>query len=93
MKKLSPIDKFLYLINSLIAAVLLLSYLLPYVSPKTIPLFAILSLFVPILLLINIAFAIYWLIKLKKQLLLSSLVLLIGWFLVTPFYKLSKILL
>ncbi|MCL7753433.1 endonuclease/exonuclease/phosphatase family protein [Polaribacter sp. Z022] len=90
MKKLSPIDKLLYIINSLIATLLLLSYLLPYVSPTTIPVFAILSLFVPILLLINIAFVIYWLIKLKKQLLLSSFILLIGWFTITPFYKISK---
>ena len=90
MKKLSTIDKILYFLNSLFATLLLLSYLLPYVSPKTIPLFAILSLFVPILLLINLAFVIYWLIKLKKQLILSSLILLIGWFTVTPFYKLSK---
>ena len=90
MKKLSPIDKLLYVINSLIATLLLLSYLLPYVSPTTIPVFAILSLFVPILLLINIAFVIYWLIKLKKQLLLSSFILLIGWFTITPFYKISK---
>jgi len=90
MKKLSLIDKFLYVINSLVATLLLLSYLLPYVSPNTIPVFAILSLFVPILLLVNIAFVIYWLIKLKKQFLLSGLILLIGWFLVTPFYKLYK---
>ncbi|MEO9569965.1 MAG: endonuclease/exonuclease/phosphatase family protein [Polaribacter sp.] len=90
MKKLSPIDKFLYLINSLLATVLLLSYLLPYVSPNTIPVFAILSLFVPIILLINIAFVAYWLIKLKKQVLLSGIVLLIGWGLITPFYKLYK---
>ncbi|WP_036821164.1 endonuclease/exonuclease/phosphatase family protein [Polaribacter sp. Hel1_85] len=90
MKKLSLIDKILYLINSLIATLLLLSYLLPLLSPKTIPVFAILSLFVPIFLIINIAFFIYWLIKLKKQLLLSAFVLLIGWFTGTPFYKLSK---
>ncbi|KGL63706.1 endonuclease/exonuclease/phosphatase family protein [Polaribacter sp. Hel1_85] len=69
---------------------MLLSYLLPLLSPKTIPVFAILSLFVPIFLIINIAFFIYWLIKLKKQLLLSAFVLLIGWFTGTPFYKLSK---
>ena len=90
MKKLSPIDKLLYIINSLLATLLLLSYLLPFASPKTIPLFAILSLFVPILLLINLAFVIYWLLKLKKQLTLSCFVLLIGWFTVTPFFKLSK---
>ena len=51
---------------------------------------AIISLFVPILLLINLAFVIYWLIKLKKQLILSAIFLLIGWFVITPFYKLSK---
>ena len=90
MKKLSLLDKILYIINSLMAVLLLFSYLLPYVSPKTIPLFAILSLFVPILLIINITFFIYWLIKLKKQLLTSLLILIIGWFLVTPFYKLSE---
>ena len=90
MKKLTLIDKILYSINSLVAVLLLFSYLLPYVSPKTIPLFAILSLFVPILLLINIAFFIYWLIKLKKQLLTSLVVLLVGWFMITPFYKLSE---
>ena len=89
MKKLSFLDKILYLVNSLLATLLLLSYLLPYVSPKTIPIFAILSLFVPILLIINIVFLIYWLIKLKKQLLLSSIILLIGWFFITPFYKIS----
>ncbi|PWG05020.1 endonuclease/exonuclease/phosphatase family protein [Polaribacter aquimarinus] len=90
MKKLSLLDKILYSINSLMAVLLLFSYLLPYISPKTIPLFAILSLFVPILLMINIAFFIYWLIKLKKQLLTSLLILIIGWFMTSPFYKIIE---
>ena len=90
MKKLSLIDKILYAINSLLATLLLLSYLLPYVSPKSIPVFAILSLFVPFLLMINLAFVIYWLLKLKKQLLLSTIVLIIGWFFTSSFYKISS---
>lgn len=90
MKKLSFLDKVLYLINSLLATLLLLSFLLPYISPETIPFFAILSLFVPVLLVINIGFVIYWLLKLKKQFFLSLVVLAIGWFLMTPFYKLSS---
>ena len=89
MKKLSLLDKVLYIINSVAAVLLLLSYFLPFVSPKSIPFFAILSLFVPFLLLFNIAFFIYWLIKLKKQLLTSLLVLIVGWFALTPFYKLT----
>ena len=90
MKKLSFFDKFIYVINSLLSSLLLLSYVLPYLSPKNTPILAILSLFVPVLLIINIAFFIYWLTKLKKQLLLSGLILLIGWFVLTPFYKLTK---
>ncbi|WP_299061116.1 endonuclease/exonuclease/phosphatase family protein [uncultured Polaribacter sp.] len=89
MKKLSLIDKLLYLINSVLATLLLLSYLLHFISPSTIPAFAVLSLFVPVLIIINLVFAIYWLIKLKKQLLLSIFVLVIGWFFLPPFYKLS----
>ncbi len=90
MKKLSLFDKLLYIVNSLISLLLLLSYLLPYISPKNIPFFAILSLFVPVLIILNILFFTYWLIKLKRQLLLSGFILLIGWFSVSPFYKLSK---
>ena len=89
MKNLSFLDKVLYLVNSILATFLLLSFVLPYVSPKTIPIFAVLSLFVPMLLFINMAFAIYWLIKLKKQFLLSFLVLVVGWLFTTPFYKIS----
>jgi vancomycin resistance protein VanJ len=89
MKNLSFLEKVMYLINSVLATMLLLSFLLPYVSPKTIPAFAILSLFVPILLILNTAFAIYWLVKLKKQFILSLSILIIGWLFITPFYKIS----
>lgn len=89
MKKRALLDQLLYVINSLLATLLLFSYLLPYVSPNSIPIFAVLSLFVPILLLINLVFVIYWLIKLKKHFFLSVFVLLIGYFTITPFYKMS----
>ncbi len=87
MKKISFSSKFFYYINSVLAAILLLAYLLPFVSPKTIPTFAILSLTVPVLIIINILFLIYWLIKLKKQFFLPALVLAIGWLFSSPFYK------
>ena len=90
MKNLSFLDKILYLANSLFATLLLLSFLLPYISPAIIPVFAILSLFVPILLIINFVFTIYWLLKLKKQFLLSFIILFTGWFLAPPFYKISS---
>lgn len=90
MKNLSLFNKLVYLLNSLIATILLLSYLLPYISPKTIPVFAILSLFVPFLIIINILFAAYWLIQIKKQFLLSTIILVIGWVFSTPFYKITE---
>lgn len=90
MKNLSFINKIIYLLNSLLATILLLSYLLPFVSPKNIPVFAILSLFVPVLMVINALFAIYWVITLKKHFLLSAIILTIGWFFSTPLYKFTE---
>ena len=90
MKKLSWLNKLVFIVNSLFATVLLLSYLVPFISPKTLPSLALLSLIVPILIIINIIFAVYWLIKLKRQFLLSTLVLLIGFNTLGSFYRLSE---
>ncbi|WP_431166957.1 endonuclease/exonuclease/phosphatase family protein [Tenacibaculum halocynthiae] len=90
MKKLSIINPLLLFINSILATALLLSYLLPYISPKTVPALTIFSLFVPFLVLTNLGFLIYWLIKLHKNTLLSAFVLLIGWFVAPPLLKFSN---
>jgi len=90
VKNLSFINKIIYLLNSLLATALLLSYLLPYVSPKTLSSFAILSLLVPVLILVNAFFVIYWLLQLKKQLLLSAIILGIGYFVTSPLYKFDE---
>ena len=89
MKKLHFIDKLIYILNSILAVLLLLSYLLPYISPKNIPIFAILSLFAPLLIAVNLIFVVYWLLRLKKQFLLSTLILLVGWSFNSTFYKIS----
>lgn len=91
MKKLSFFNKFIYLINSLLATLLLLSYLIPYISPKSFPTVAVLGILVPFLILANFLFAIYWIIFLKKQFLLSAIILIIGYFISTPFYKFSSV--
>ncbi|CAM1352791.1 endonuclease/exonuclease/phosphatase family protein [Tenacibaculum insulae] len=90
MKKYSVIHKLFFFINSVFATVLLLSYVLPFVSPKLIPAFAVFSLSVPLLVLINAFFFVYWLLKLHKNSLLSLLVLLIGWFTSPLLVKFSK---
>ena len=90
MKKLNVIDKIIFFFNSLIAAILLLSYLLQYVEPKHFANLSVLSLAVPLLIILNILFVIYWLLKVKKQLILSLLVLIIGYSHVLSLYKFSS---
>jgi len=89
MKTLNLIDKFVFFFNSIAATMLLLSYILPYVEPKRFAFVSVLSLTVPFLILINILFVIYWLLKVKKQLLMSLIVLLIGFQYLGSLYKFS----
>ena len=90
MKQLKGIDKIVFFFNSIIAAILLLSYLLPYASPKSFASLSVLSLTVPLFIILNILFVVYWLLKVKKQLLLSLLVLLLGFNHVTSLYKFTS---
>ena len=90
MKKLSILDKLLFIINSLLAALLLFSYLGYYISPNTYSLFSFLSLVIPFLIIVNLLFIIYWILKFKKQFLLSTLILLIGFQYITKFYSFSE---
>ncbi|MFD0964027.1 endonuclease/exonuclease/phosphatase family protein [Pseudofulvibacter geojedonensis] len=90
MKKLNLLDKLIYILNSIFAAVLLLAYVLPYVPPKTFSALSVLSLSVPVLIVCNALFVLYWLLKVKKQLLLSLLVLVIGYSNVGTLYKFSS---
>jgi len=87
LKKLSFGNKIVYFFNSLFAVLLLLSYLIPFIKPSYLPVISTLSLLVPVLLIINILFFIYWLIGFKKQMMLSLLCLLLGFNYATSFYK------
>ncbi len=90
MRKLSWVDKLIFVINSLIAFALLFTNLLPYISPKSFPQLAVLSLIVPVLIVLNLLFVVYWIIKLKKQFILSTLVLFIGFNQINKFYQISN---
>ncbi len=83
------VNKIIFVINSIAAFALLLSYLLPYISPKTFPLLSVLSLAVPIFIVINILFLLYWVIQLNKKLILSLTILILGFSHVTSLYKLK----
>lgn len=79
----------MFLINSVVAVLLIFSYGLSYVPPNTFSFLSVLSLTVPLLIILNIMFGIYWLLRIKKQFLLSVLVLVFGYNYVMSFYKFS----
>ncbi|MBU2929511.1 endonuclease/exonuclease/phosphatase family protein [Winogradskyella psychrotolerans] len=90
MKGLKLGSKIIFVINSLVAFLLLTSYILPYIPPKNFASLSVLSLGVPLLILLNVVFLIYWLLRLKKQMLLSLVVLLLGWNHINSMYKFSS---
>lgn len=90
MKKLGIFNKFIYFLNSIAAILLLLSFILPYISPKSFPTLSILSLLVFPLIILNIAFVVYWLIRLKKQFLMSAIMLVLAFFQFSSFYKFGE---
>ena len=72
MKKLSLLNKIIYLVNNILALLLLLGILLPFISPKSFPILSVISLAVPLIIFTHILFILYWvLVGLKKQLFLS----------------------
>lgn len=90
MKTLKFFDALLWLINRILAVVLLLSYILPFLPPKTFAILSVLSLGVALLILVNILFVLYWVVKLKKQFILSLAVLAIGYVSFGSLYKFSE---
>ncbi len=89
MKNLNFLDKLVFLINSVVAVLLLFSYGLSYVPPNIFSFLSVLSLSVPLLIILNITFSLYWLVKLKKQFMLSVLVLGFGYNYFLSLYKFS----
>jgi len=89
VKKLGLIDKFIFFFNSVFALCLLLSLLVPYIPPQKFPLLALLSLVVPPLLIINVLFFLFWLLRVKRQMLLSLIVLIICAVQFNSFYRLG----
>ncbi|RIV45251.1 endonuclease/exonuclease/phosphatase family protein [Flagellimonas pelagia] len=89
MKNLSFFDKIIFLLNTLFALVLAISLLVPYIPTKYISSLSILSLVVPISVLINANFVVYWLLRRKRNFLLSVSLLVLWYLFLGPFYKFS----
>ena len=89
MKKLSVFNKIFYVINLLLAILTIVAYILPFLTPKSFPILAVLTLLLPMMLILNIIFLVFWGIQLKRQVLLSLAVLMIGIPFINKFYKFS----
>ncbi|MCX6171873.1 MAG: endonuclease/exonuclease/phosphatase family protein [Flavobacterium sp.] len=90
MKKLSWFNKIVFGINIVITVLTFVAYILPFLAPKMFPLLSVLTLILPLFLILNGLFFIYWLLQLKRQVILSGLVLLLGITFFNKFYKFSS---
>ncbi|GAB5399750.1 MAG: endonuclease/exonuclease/phosphatase family protein [Aureisphaera sp.] len=82
--------KLIYWLNVIVALLLVVSFILPYLPPSTFPTLSILSLAVSPLLFINVLFAVYWLLRFRKQVWVSLIVLIIAYVHFNPFFEISS---
>ena len=90
MKKLSWFNKVVYGFNIMLILLTIIAYVLPFLAPKAFPLLSVLTLILPLFLLLNALFFIYWLLQLKRQLIFSGIILLLGITFINKFYKFSS---
>ncbi|MHA7830452.1 MAG: endonuclease/exonuclease/phosphatase family protein [Flagellimonas sp.] len=90
MRKLSFFDKIFFFLNILAALVLAISLLIPYVPTKLLSSLSIVSLVVPFTVIVNLIFVFYWLLKRKRNFLLSGFLLLLWYIMLGPFYQFSS---
>lgn len=84
------INTMVYWVNLIMAFLLLLSFAIPYLPPNRFPTLSILSLLVPLLIIINIVFAVYWALQFHRRFFLSALMVAITYFYFNAFYKFSS---
>lgn len=73
------INKIVFLLNFICAGALALAYLAPSVDPEAFWPFAFFGLAYPILLVLNVAFIVYWIIFKKLRFLISLGLIVLGW--------------
>ncbi|AWH85222.1 endonuclease [Flavobacterium album] len=90
MKKLSWFNKVMFFFNIVLTVLTFIAYLLPFMAPKLFPFLSVFTLMMPLMLVLNFLFFLYWLLQTKRQMLLSGLVLLLGITFVSKCYKFSS---
>lgn len=79
--------KIIYFFNLFFAAVFALSFIMPYVPLKVVPIIAVISLGIPLLFIVNLLFCIFWIWKAKKHFLISLSLIIIGLIVFDSFYQ------
>ena len=90
MRKQSWLSRIMFFLNVVLTIVTFIAYSLPFLAPKAFPFLSVFSLGLPFLLFLNFFFFVYWLLQLKRYMLLSGLVLLLGITFINRFYKFSE---
>jgi endonuclease/exonuclease/phosphatase family metal-dependent hydrolase len=90
MKNLSWFNKFMFFCNIVLTVLTFLAYVLPFLAPTWFPFLSVLTLILPLFLICNGLFFVYWLFQFKKQMILSGLVLVVGITFINKFYKFSS---
>ncbi|MEL1243311.1 endonuclease/exonuclease/phosphatase family protein [Flavobacterium sp. DGU11] len=90
MKKLSWFNKVMFFFNIVLTVLTFIAYLLPFMAPKLFPFLSVFTLVMPLMLIFNFLFFLYWLLQTKRLMLLSGLVLLLGITFISKCYKFSS---
>ena len=79
----------MYFFNIILAVLTFLAYVLPFLAPKFFPILSVLTLVLPLFLILNGLYFVYWLLQFKRQVMLSAVMLLLGITFINKFYKFS----
>lgn len=90
MRNQTWLSKIMRFLNIVLVVVTIIAYILPFLAPKLFPFLSVFSLILPLLLIINFLFFVFWLIQFKKNMLISGIVLLLGITFINKFYKFSE---
>ena len=80
----------MFFFNIVLAVLTFIAYVLPFLAPKLFPFLSVLTLILPLFLILNALFFTYWALQLKRQVILSALLLLMGITFINKFYKFSS---
>jgi len=87
VKGLNFFNRLVYFFNLCFGLLLLLTCIAPYVPAGLVSFLPFLSLIVPYLVLVNVLFLIYWLLKRNKRFLISTVILFLGYVVQGTFVK------